>query len=137
MRIMSLDIGSKTIGVAVCDPLGITAQGIKTIRRENIKKDISEILSVIEEYGVEKIVAGYPKKLDGTPGPMCEEVDRVCNKLSKRADKEIIYQDERFTTSAAQRVLLEADVSRAKRKQVVDTVAATFILQTYLDSINK
>jgi putative Holliday junction resolvase len=68
---------------------------------------------------------------------MCEEVDRVCNKLSKRVDKEIVYQDERFTTSAAQRVLLEADVSRAKRKQVVDTVAATFILQTYLDSINK
>ncbi len=137
MRIMGLDIGSKTIGVAVCDPLGITAQGIKTIRRENIKKDITEIVALIEEYGVEKIVAGYPRKLDNTPGPMCEEVDRVCNKLKKRVDMEIIYQDERFTTSAAQRVLLEADLSRAKRKQVVDTVAASFILQTYLDSVNK
>lgn len=137
MRIIGLDVGEKTIGIALSDPLMLTAQSYKTIMRVGMKKDIEEILKIMDEYQVDKIVAGYPKKLDGTPSPMCEKVDKLCEKLRSKTDKEIIYQDERFTTSAAQRMLIEADVSRAKRKKVIDAVAASYILQTYLERINK
>lgn len=135
MRIMGLDIGDKTVGVAISDPFGWTAQGIKTIRRKSIKYDLNEILNLINEYGIEKIVAGLPKNMNNTLGPRSEKVMDFCEKLKEVTDIEIIYQDERLTTVAAERVLLEADVSRKKRKSVIDTIAATYILQSYLDKI--
>lgn len=135
MRIMGLDIGDKTVGVAISDPFGWTAQGIKTIRRKSIKYDLEELLNLIDEYGIEKIVAGLPKNMNNTLGPRSEKVMDFCEKLKEVTDIEIIYQDERLTTVAAERVLLEADVSRKKRKSVIDTIAATYILQSYLDKI--
>lgn len=137
MRIIGLDIGEKTVGVALCDPFGWTAQGLKTIRRTGIKSDINEILSIIKEYQVEKIVAGFPKNMNNTIGPTGEKVMAFCEKLKNVTNLEVILQDERLTTVAAQKMLIEADVSRKKRKEVVDTVAAVYILQTYLDRVNK
>ncbi|EYE89666.1 Holliday junction resolvase [Fervidicella metallireducens AeB] len=137
MRVLGLDIGEKTIGVAVSDPMGWTAQGIKTIRRTGIKNDIKEIIDIVKEYNVEKIVAGLPKNMNGTLGPMSEKIMNFCEKLKNKSGLEIIYQDERLTTVAAERMLIGADVSRKKRKEVIDTVAATYILQGYLDRIGK
>lgn len=137
MRIMGLDIGDKTIGVAVSDPLGWTAQGIKTIRRVGIKSDINEIISMIKEYNVEKIVAGYPKNMNGTIGPRAESIMKFCDRLKSAAGIELVLEDERLTTVAAQKMLIDADVRREKRKKVIDTVASTYILQTYLDRTNR
>lgn len=137
MRIMGLDIGDATIGVAVSDPFGWTAQGIKTIRRTGIKSDFNEIISIIDEYKVEKIVAGLPINMNGSLGPSSEKIKTFCDKLNEKTGLEIIYQDERLTTVAASKMLIEADVSRKKRKQVIDTIAATYILQIYLDRISK
>lgn len=137
MRIMGLDIGDKTIGVAMSDPLGWTAQGIKTIKRTGIKKDINEILNIINEYQVEKIVVGFPKNMNGTIGPRAEKIIDFCDKLKGRIKVDIELEDERLTTVAAEKMLIDADVSRKKRKEVIDTIAATYILQTYLNRINK
>jgi putative Holliday junction resolvase len=137
MRILGLDIGDATIGMAISDPFGWTAQGLRTIRRTGIKTDINEIITIIEEYKVEKIVAGFPINMNGTLGPSSEKIKKFCTKLNEKTGLEIIYQDERLTTVAASRILIEADVSRKKRKQVIDTVAATYILQIYLDRISK
>lgn len=137
MRVIGLDIGEKTVGIAVCDPLGLTAQGIKTIRRTGIKSDINEIINIINEYQVETIVAGMPKNMNNTIGPAGERVMAFCEKLKQKVEMDIVYEDERLTTVAAQRMLIDADVSRQKRKKVIDTVAATYILQTYLDRINR
>lgn len=137
MRILGLDIGDATIGTAISDPMGWTAQGIRTIRRTGIKSDFKEIINIIEEYKVEKIVAGLPINMNGTMGPSSEKIKNFCEKLNVATGIEIIFQDERLTTVAATRVLLEADVSRKKRKQVIDTVAASLILQTYLDKLSK
>jgi putative holliday junction resolvase len=137
MRILGLDIGDATIGVAISDPFGWTAQGIKTIRRIGIKADMKELINIIEEYKVEKIVAGFPINMNGTLGPASEKIKTFCGKIHDETGLEIIYQDERLTTVAATRTLIEGDVSRKKRKQVIDTVAATYILQIYLDRISK
>lgn len=137
MRVMGLDIGEKTIGVALSDPFGWTAQGLKTIRRSSIKSDIQEIISIIKEYEVEKIVSGLPINMNGTLGPAGERVNDFCSKLKASVEIEIVMQDERLSTVAAQRMLIDADVSRKKRKQVIDTVAATYILQVYLDKNSK
>lgn len=137
MRLMGLDIGEKTIGVALSDPFGWTAQGLKTIRRKGIKSDINEIISIVNEFGVEKVVAGLPKNMNNTIGPTGEKVIAFCEKLRSSLKLEIIFQDERLTTVAAEKMLIDADVSRKKRKDVIDTVAATYILQTYLDKINR
>lgn len=135
MRVIGLDLGDKTIGVAVSDPSGLIAQGIRTIKRKNIKYDIDEIIKIIDEYKAEKIIVGLPKNMNGTMGSSSQKVIEFSEKVKKRIDIEIIFQDERLTTVSAQRILIEADLSREKRKKVVDTVAATYILQTYLDSI--
>lgn len=137
MRILGLDIGDKTIGVAVSDPLGWTAQGIKTIRRKSIKFDINEIISIVKEYEVTKIVAGLPKNMNGTLGPRSEKTMEFCKKIQGAIDIDLEYQDERLTTVSAERILIEADMSREKRKKVIDTVAASYILQSYLDRVNK
>jgi len=135
MRIIGLDIGDRTIGVAVCDPLGLTAQGITTVKRKSIVLDIEEISKICRQYDVESIVAGLPKNMNGTIGPQGEKVQRFCEALIDTLKLEVKMWDERLTTVAANRVMLEGDLSRAKRKKIVDKIAATFILQGYLDSL--
>lgn len=135
MRILSLDIGDARIGVAVSDPLGFTAQGIKTINRINYSKDIGAIKDICDEYAVEKIVIGLPKNMNGTIGPQCEKVLAFCEEMKKVITLPQIMWDERLTTVAAHKSMLEADLSRAKRKKQVDKIAACFILQGYLDSL--
>lgn len=132
-RIMGLDVGDKTIGVAVSDLMGLTAQGIKTIRRESIKKDFEELERIIKEKQVNKLVLGLPKNMNGTLGPQGEKVIKFSEKLKEKLGLEIQFWDERLTTVAAERSLIEADVSRKKRKQVIDMLAAVLILQGYLD----
>jgi len=132
-RIMGLDVGDKTIGVAISDPLLLTAQGLKTIIRESNKKDIKKIEDIIEEYNINKIVVGLPKNMNNTLGPQGEKVIDFVDKIKKRIDIEIILEDERLTTVTAERILIEGDVSRKNRKKVIDKVAATYILQNYLD----
>lgn len=137
MRILGLDIGSKTIGVAVSDPLGWTAQGVTTIERDCYTKDVEAVMKICKEYGVETIVAGMPKNMNGTIGPSGEMVKNLCEQIEKSFDGKIEFWDERLTTVAAHRAMLEADLSRAKRKKIVDKIAATYILQGYLDRISK
>ena len=132
-RMMGLDVGDKTIGVAISDPLLLTAQGLKTIFRENNQKDIKEIEDIIKEYNITKIVVGFPKNMNNTIGPQGEKVLNFVDKLKKRIKIEIVLEDERLTTISAERVLLEGDVSRKNRKKIIDKVAATYILQNYLD----
>lgn len=132
-RLMGLDVGDKTIGVAVSDLLMITAQGVTTIRRTNLKNDIKELKSIIEEYNVEKIIVGLPKKLDGTVGIQGEKVLEFVEKMKKHhIDLDIEFEDERFTTSISERMLIDADVRRKKRKEVIDKLAAVQILSTYM-----
>ena len=135
MRILGLDIGDRTIGIAVCDPLGLTAQGITTIKRKSIVLDIIEIDKICKKYNVESFVSGLPKNMNGTIGPQGEKVCRFCDKLRETLNLEVKMWDERLTTVAANRVMLEGDLSRTKRKKIVDKIAATFILQGYLDSL--
>ena len=136
MRILGLDIGQKTIGIAISDPLGFTAQGITTIKRKNYSFDVAEVKKIYDEYGVETIVAGLPKNMNGTIGPSGEMAQEFCNKLIENFNPKIEFWDERLTTVAATRAMLEADLSRAKRKKIVDKVAATYILQGYLDRLS-
>lgn len=131
MRIMGLDYGSKTIGVAMSDALFWTAQGIKTIKRSN--KEIEELRKLILEYEVMEIVIGYPKNMNGTLGPRCALTEEFAQTLQSEFGLPVELWDERLSTVAAQRTLLEADVSRSKRKLVIDKMAAVFILQGYLD----
>lgn len=135
IRIMGLDVGDKTIGIAISDPLGFTSQGITTIMRTNIKTDMRELREIIEEYGVQKVVIGLPKNMNNTLGPQGEKVVEFSEKFKKRFDLEVIFQDERLSTVSAERMLISSDVRRSKRKEVIDKVAATYILQTYLDTI--
>lgn len=137
MRILGLDIGDKTIGVAVSDPLGFTAQGITTIRRKNLKQDIDELKKICLEYSVESIVAGLPKNMNGTLGPQSEKVLDFCKVIEENIELPIKMWDERLTTVAAHKAMLEADLSRSKRKKIVDKMAAIYILQGYLDSISR
>ena len=133
MRILGLDVGQRTIGVAVCDPLGFTAQGLTTIRRTNKEKDIEEIRKICNEYNVEVIVIGLPKNMNGTIGPSGEIIMAFGKLIEEELAIEIKFWDERLTTVAATKAMLEADLSRNKRKKIVDKVAATYILQGYLD----
>ncbi|WP_026894149.1 Holliday junction resolvase RuvX [Clostridiisalibacter paucivorans] len=132
-RFMGLDVGDRTIGVAVSDLLGITAQGIKTIRRSDIENDIKELKELIDTYEVEDLVVGLPKNMNNTIGPQGEKVLEFIEEIKKHLDVKIYLQDERLTTVSAEKMLINADISRKKRKKVIDKVAATYILQTYLD----
>ena len=140
MRKIGLDVGDKTVGIAVSDPLGMTAQGIMTLERVGIRKDTGKILDMVKEYECDTIVIGLNKKLDGTDSPQTEKVyefrTMLENKMRSTGMKgiEIVWQDERFTTAMAERVLIDADVSRKDRKKVIDKQAAVIILQSYLDS---
>lgn len=140
MRKLGLDVGDKTVGIAVSDPLGITAQGIMTLERVGIRKDTGKILDLVKEYECDTIVIGLNMRLDGTMSPQTEKVyefrTMLENKMRSTGIKnvEIVWQDERLTTVMAERVLIEADVKRKKRKEVIDKQAAVIILQSYLDS---
>lgn len=134
-RYMGLDVGDKTIGVAISDPFFITAQGHSTIFRTNIKSDINDLLDIIKENNIVRIIVGLPKNMNNTIGPQGQKVIDFGEKLSKRSGMDIIYQDERLTTVSAERILIEGNVSRSKRKKIIDKVASTYILQSYLDMI--
>lgn len=137
MRILGLDYGSKTVGVAVSDELGITAQGLETIQRtkENkLRQTLARIEQLIKEYDVEKIVLGYPRNMNNTEGARAQASRDFREMLVRRTGLEVILQDERLTTVSAERVLIESGVRRENRKEVIDKIAAVFILQTYLDS---
>lgn len=137
MRVMGLDIGSRTIGVAVSDELGMTAQPVKTIRRKSMEEDIQEIKRMIKEYEIGKIVVGLPKNMDGTMGKQAEIVFKWIKTVQDRIHLQMITWDERLSTVGASKILLEADISREKRKQVIDTLAAVLILEGYLDRTRK
>ncbi|WP_019242696.1 MULTISPECIES: Holliday junction resolvase RuvX [Bacillus] len=138
MRCIGLDVGSKTIGVAISDAMGWTAQGIETIKINEQIQDFGykRLKELINEYEVTKAVVGLPKNMNGTIGPRGE----ICQEFAKNFERKfkipVVLWDERLTTMAAERVLLEADVSRGKRKKVIDKMAAVMILQGYLDSQN-
>ncbi|MFC4388410.1 Holliday junction resolvase RuvX [Gracilibacillus marinus] len=137
-KVLGLDVGSKTIGVAISDGLGWTAQGLTTIHwtEPNYETTIDELKKTIEQEDIQKVVIGLPKNMNGTEGPRVDASRAFGEFLKDQFPVEIIYWDERLTTMAAERVLLEADVSRKKRKKVIDKMAASMILQGYLDSIN-
>ncbi len=141
MRILGLDFGQKTIGVAISDPFGWTAQGVEIIRRDkekSVNKSIERIGQIIKEYSVEKIILGYPKNMNNTVGERGEKTETFKKKLEKTFNNiEVILWDERLSTVGAERSLLEADLSRKKRKNVIDKMAAVFILQGYLDCNSK
>lgn len=133
MRIMALDVGSKRIGAALSDPLKITAQGLETFQRTTLEEDIRGLWQLIDQHEVSQLVVGLPKNMDGTIGFKAEEVRQFIADLTAQRSIEVIWVDERLTTVSAERTLLEADVSRAKRKKVIDKMAAVLILQSYLD----
>jgi putative Holliday junction resolvase len=136
MRILGLDVGTKTIGVAVSDEMGWTGQGIGTIRRTNIRADLAELNEYLQQYAVEKIVVGVPRNMNGSIGRAAEQVYFFIEQLREKFPIPIDTWDERLSTVAAERVLLEADMSRGKRKKVIDKVAAALILQGYLDYLS-
>ncbi len=140
MRILALDVGDKTIGVAVTDPLNIFAQGVTTIERVGIKRDTTEVLNYIKEYECDTLVIGLPTNLMGHDTIQTEKVREFRQKMENKlrssglSDVKVLWQDERFTTSIAESVLIQADVKRSKRKEVIDKQAAVIILQSYLDT---
>ena len=135
-RYMALDIGDRTIGIAVSDLLGLTAQGVETIRRRKEEDDLKRLGELMEEYETKAIVSGLPKNMDGSEGERCSIVKEFMAKVQEvYPEVEVTFWDERLSTVAASRSLIEADVSRKKRKKVIDKMAAVFILQGYLDSI--
>lgn len=137
MRIMGLDYGSKTVGVAISDPLFITAQGIEIIRREDenkLRRTLARIEALVVEYEVERIVLGLPKNMNDTMGERAELTLAFKEKLERRTGLPVVMWDERLTTAAADRAMIEAGIRRENRKDYVDKIAACFILQGYLDS---
>ena len=133
-RFMGLDVGTKTVGVALSDPMGMIANGYETIKRTDIKEDIGRLVKIVEEKDVSKIIVGMPYNMNGSLGPQAQRVMSFIDFLKKEIANEIIYIDERLTTVSAERVLIDQKVRREKRKEHIDKIAATFILQTYLDS---
>jgi putative holliday junction resolvase len=134
MRILGLDYGSRRIGVALCDELGMTAQGIATINRKNRETDFGAIADLVRRHGVKRIVVGYPLRLDGSEGIQCEKINRFIRRLENFLSLPVIRWDETLSTKEAEELLRERGVRREKRREVVDRVAACFILQGYLNA---
>ncbi|MGE5589832.1 MAG: Holliday junction resolvase RuvX [Bacillota bacterium] len=132
-RVLGLDVGEKTIGLAVSDGLGLTAQPLDVLRRTNLEADLEQLMERVRELGVNAFVVGLPRNMNGTLGPAAESCRRFAEALGDTSGLPVHMVDERLTTVAAHRTLLEADLSRARRRQVVDATAAALILQTYLD----
>lgn len=133
MRILGLDVGEKRIGVAVSDEIGLTAQGLTTIVRSDIKKDIERLAAIVREYSIRKIIVGLPRNMNGTYGPQAGKTKEFVRLMQQVIPLEVVFWDERLTTTLARRTLLEGDVSRKKRKKVIDRMAAVMILQGFLD----
>ncbi|MCC8080739.1 MAG: Holliday junction resolvase RuvX [Lachnospiraceae bacterium] len=137
MRIMGLDFGSRTVGVAVSDPLFLTAQGVEIIRRKSpgkLRQTLARIDELIQEYEIGRIVLGYPKHMNNTEGERCEKTAEFRDMLIKRTGLDVILVDERLTTVMAERTMMEGGIRRENRKEYVDKLAAVFILQSYLDA---
>ena len=132
-RVMGLDVGDVRIGVAVSDPLGIIVQPLTVVKCGGEEQDLAAIAALVSEQDVNRIVVGLPLNREGKPGPQAEKVLAFIEALKGKVSVEVVTQDERFSTAAAQRMLIDANVSRKGRKQVVDKVAAQHILRTYLD----
>ncbi len=139
MRILGLDFGSKTVGVAVSDPLGITAQGVEIIRRKDenkLRQTLARIEAIVQEYEVESIVLGLPKMMNDSLGERVDKTMEFKEHVSRRTGLPVIMWDERLTTVAADKAMIEAGIRRENRKEYVDMIAAQLILQGYLDSIS-
>jgi putative pre-16S rRNA nuclease len=132
-RILALDVGAKRIGLAVSDPLGITAQGLETLQRKNKRSDLERLAAIIEKYGVQEIVVGYPLHMSGSPGAQSLKVAGFAEDLRRRFPLPVHLWDERLTSAEANRLLRETDMSIRRRGQVVDRMAATLILQAFLN----
>lgn len=138
VRIIGLDYGSKTVGVAISDEMMLTAQPLKTIHRQRpakLRQTLAQIEEILESYGVERIVIGLPKKLNNAEGERCEKTREFADMLSRRTGLEIVFQDERLTTVEADNLLEQGGVRKENRKQYIDKVAASLILQGYLDTM--
>lgn len=138
MRILGLDLGDKRIGVALSDPMGWTAQGLEVIHSTGgAKSDIKKIKEIAQKYEVEKVVVGLPLNMDGSPGPRAEKARAFAGRLAGVLGLPVETWDERLTTAEAERLLIEADMKRSKRRQVIDKMAAVLILQNYLDAASR
>ena len=133
-RVLGLDVGSRTIGMAVSDPLWITAQGLETIRRENKRKDLEQLAKVIRDYEIAEIVVGYPLRLSGAEGTQSEKMQAFAEELRKKFNLPVHLWDERLTSSQAHQILSEAEVSIEKRRKAVDRMAAMLILQSWMEA---
>ena len=136
-RVLGLDVGSRRIGVAVSDPLWITAQGLETIRRQNKRKDFDQLAQVIREFEVSEIVVGYPLRLSGAEGTQSEKMQLFAEELRKKFKLPVHLWDERLTSSQAHRILKEAEISIEKRGKAVDRMAAMLILQSWMEARGK
>ena len=135
MRILGLDYGSRRIGVAICDELGMTAQGLATITRKNREADLEQIAGFVRRYAVEKIVIGYPLRLDGSEGIQCGKINRFIRRLEDRFSLPVIRRDETLSTKEAEEILRDRGVRPEKQREVIDRVAAAIVLQGYLDAL--
>lgn len=133
IRILGLDVGEKRIGVAVSDPLGLTAQGLGVVVRQDPARDLAALRLLIKEMPIQEIVVGLPRHLDGRLGNLAPDILKLAEALGRELNVPVIPWDERLSTAEAERLLVAADVSRRKRRRVVDQVAAVIILQGYLD----
>jgi len=133
MRILGIDFGSKTMGIAVSDELGMLGHGVGTIHRRSLRHDLARLREIVQRYQPEKIIIGLPCNMDGSLGPAAQQVLDFAALLSKKLQLPVETWDERLSTVEAQRMLIDAEVRRSRRKKIIDTVAATIILQGYLD----
>ena len=135
-RVLGLDVGSKTIGLAVSDPLGITAQGLPTLRRKNKRLDLEALEALIRKYEIDEIVVGYPLRMSGAEGTQSEKMTRFAEHLRKHFDLPVHLWDERLTSAEANRVLRDSEMSIKRRGEVVDQLAAVLILQSWMEAKN-
>ncbi|MFZ2087535.1 MAG: Holliday junction resolvase RuvX [Desulfobaccales bacterium] len=133
-RILALDVGTKRIGLAVSDPLGFTAQGLGVLERKDWDRDLARLMEMARPYQVREVLVGLPRHMDGRLGEQAEEILALARALGEALGAQVATWDERLTTVEAERLLIQADMSRGKRRRVVDQVAASLILQAYLDS---
>lgn len=136
MRVLGLDVGEKRIGIAISDELGITSRGLMVLERKGFNEDVKKVVEIAEQNSVDKILIGLPVNMNGTYGKGVENVKKFGEKLRSIYKAQVIYWDERLTTVAAQKVLIDADISRKKRKGVIDKLAAVLILQSFLDYLH-
>jgi len=133
-KLMALDVGDRTIGVALSDGLGITAQGLKTIKRKSLQEDLEELKNIIDGNQVKKMIVGMPKNMDGSMGKQADKIVGFVNFIKKRVAIDIEYWDERLTSKFAEGMMIEGDLKRKERKEKIDKMAAQAILQNYMDS---